>query len=137
MKQNLLVFTIIAACALGMLACQQDTQPTGGGMALPLKHSPPPAKPALTFVGTISKNGNTYNAIYVMDTDTKNQTSVQSSGSTSIQYGINLSWSPSGTSSIAFTQYGSASGIDTIKAIDVTVNSQGVPVGSNLRTIFA
>jgi len=71
-----------------------------------------------------------------MDTDGTHNTAVQVAGvSTSIiNYTYLPGWSPTG-GSICFTQWGSATAPDTIKAIDVSVNSSGVPVGSNLRTI--
>jgi Tol biopolymer transport system component len=72
-----------------------------------------------------------------MDTDGTHQTEVLRAASSTIVFDGSPSWSPDGTS-IAFTQLGNGSTtIDTMKAFDISVNSSGVPVASNLRVIYA
>lgn len=70
-----------------------------------------------------------------MDSDATDQTELYRVTSASITVGGSQTWSPDG-SSIVFTLQGSGSIPDTIKAIDVSVNSDGEAVGSNLRTIL-
>src|SRR6476660_2480441 len=71
-----------------------------------------------------------------MDVDGSHVTPLVSRTNYSYGYGTSPSWSPDGHS-IAFTQLGDGVGMpDTIKAIDISVNSSGAVVTSNLRTIF-
>src|SRR2546423_3671279 len=86
------------------------------------------ANPAITYN---KQNVNGQWAICVMDTDGSHQTMVWSYGiSGSVNDG---GWSPTASSILIQS---SANGIDSLNAIDISVNSSGVPVASNYRNIM-
>jgi len=136
MKTLLLAAATLVAASL-LSACQQDPQ-SATGPTLPL--TPPggggtttPAHPAITYCSSVTSHGKTYSTVGVMDTDGTHQTNIY----TGVQYESigTPTWSPTG-GSITWSGrvYGSG---DRIMAIDVSVNSSGVAVGSNLRTLVS
>ncbi len=131
MKQKHLLFAITVSCLTVLSACEH---PTGSGQGFP-DIAPSPARPALTYYGAFTKGASSYSAIYVMDSDGAHPTPIQIAGDTSVTYGSSPSWSPTGTA-ICFTQGGTSTVPDSIKAIDVSVATSLTPLGSNLRTIF-
>ena len=146
MKQLLSYASLLLFAGAFLSGCQQDPNSTGSPRTqLPLSnpHGSTTAHPALVYTGAVittsHKTSTTYSAIYVADTDMGNRTSVQvaTTSTSSVLYGATPGWSPNG-SSICFTQSGEGSPRhpDSIKAFDVSVNSSGVPVGSNVRTVF-
>lgn len=105
-------------------------KPGGGGGG-----STTPADPELAYTKQVFSKGKQIYNLFVMNIDGTNLTSIYKVPSASMTFGGSPTWSPDG-GSIAFTQAGDGSTIpDTIKAIDVSVNSSGVVVGSNLRTV--
>ncbi len=117
---------LLASCA------QNPSSPDGPQNILPLSTSTPAANPALTYVGEVTIRRTTYPTIAVMNADGSNQTNIYTSPTSgNFSLGVSPCWSPNG-SSVAWIENN-----DTIKAIDVSVNTHGVPVGSNLRTIYA
>lgn len=106
-------------------------KPGGGGGG-----TSTPADPELCYVGRSTVKGKSYMTLFVMNADGSNHTQIARRTSTDYAYGGSPSWSPDG-GSIAFTQMGDGvNQPDTIKAIDVSVNSNGQVVTSNLRTIY-
>jgi hypothetical protein len=104
-------------------------KPGGGG------GSTTPADPALTYVGSTTVKGKTYSTLYVMDVDGTHLTNIYRVPSSTMVLYSSPTWSADG-SSIVFTQSGNGtSNPDTIKAIDVSVNTSGQVVTSNIRTI--
>ena len=128
----------------GIAACSQDPQ-SADGPNLPLAtHSggggSTPAHPALTFSNQVNEGSNHNPILYwdlqVSDSDGSHITTIYTASSTSEEVS-NPTWSPDGNS-ICFLDINTSSNFTrSIKAIDVSVNSSGVTVGSNLRTIFA
>jgi len=112
-------------------SCKEDPQSANG----PVQTFSPngsAANPALTYAAGVYQNNNLVgSAIFVADSDANHQTKITQTFSNGVGA---PSWSPTG-SSICFHQ-AAPSGPDTIRAIDVSVNSHGTPVGSNYRTIY-
>jgi len=135
---KLLSSTLLGLMVLLAAACKQDTQtPTGPQTVLPLSSGGSTAHPALAWPSYVSSNNNQYSNLMVSDTDASHQTSILRAwaNTNSIQY-FNPSWSSSGGSlAFAITRFGGAA--DSVYVIDVSDNSHGTPVGSNLRGICA
>ncbi|MDP4220750.1 MAG: hypothetical protein Q8916_05670 [Bacteroidota bacterium] len=138
---------MILAIAL-FAGCQQDPS-SGITQPMPLKapvSGTTTANPALVWSGYVytKSHGQTtqYSAIFVGDSNLANSTSVQVAKDWigAVAFDGAPGWSPTG-SSICLTQRGypqngnTGTVPDTIKAFDISVNSSGVPVASNLRTI--
>ncbi len=129
---------LLAASLLS--SCQQDpSSPTSSGTPFAFKNSAgggtSTAHPAITYAATTVSHNVTYATIGVMDTDAGHQTNVVTAGSSnSTENLMSPSWNYSGASITYKDIAGTAS---SIKAVDVSVNSSGVPVGSNVRTIYA
>jgi hypothetical protein len=131
MKTLLFALATLAAASL-LSSCKQDGGSINGpGTALPLKSSPPPANPAIAYYGT---NSNGKYIIEVMDTDASNQTAIITAASTTELLAY-PTWSPT-AGSISYLDGATNSNVAAIKAADVSVNSKGVPVASNIRSIF-
>lgn len=107
----------------------QMGNPHGGGGG-----TSTPANPELCYTSKITSKGKMYYTLAVMDVDGSHPTTIYQAPKPSpmILYG-SPTWSADG-GSIVFTQSGGG-GSDTIKAIDVSVNSSGQAVGSNVRVI--
>jgi hypothetical protein len=140
MKRTFFFALSVVAAASILSSCKQDGQSISGpGAVLPLSAhggggGSTPAQPAITYLTTPSSNKTSYYDVCVMDTDGTNQTVIYTAASGVTAW--SPSWSPTG-GSVAWCEM-TGDGIGTaeaIKAIDVTVNSNGVAVGSNLRTI--
>ncbi len=130
--------SLLISMALLVASCQQDPQ-SANGPNLPLAQgghggggSTTPANPAITYISSTTSHGHTTWGIAVMDTSGANQTVIYTPSTGYIVY--NPTWSPTG-GSIAFAESDFSLGVSAIKVIDVSVNSSGVAVGSNLRTI--
>ncbi len=141
MKSLLLAVALIATASF-LSSCQQDPTSSRGGVVLPLSSNTPAANPAVTYIGTstetVKKTIYTYDNISVMDSTAANQTNIVTAANNNTEEGFGSpSWNYSGTS-IAYSDFQVTSvGIPySIKAVDVSVNSKGVPVGSNGRTIY-
>jgi hypothetical protein len=96
-----------------------------------------PANPALSYISSSRSHGQTYQTVAVMDSDYTHQTSIYGDGiSTSNRY-YGPSWSPTGGSLGFMQSSGSVSApADVIKAVDVTLNSDGTVSGTNARTVY-
>jgi Tol biopolymer transport system component len=123
MKSTSLFVLAAFAAASFLSSCQQDPQSVNGGNKLPLKSSPPPANPAITYINS---------GIGVMDTTGDNATTIVT-GTSGTTY-LSPSWNYNG-SMIAYSTV--ASGTYKIATVDVSVNSKGVPVGSNNTNIYS
>lgn len=142
--QKLLSASLLAAfAAFAFVSCSQDPQSPNGASTLALKSSAggsggsTPAHPALTFanqvnVGT-SRNPVLYWDLQVSDSDGTHITTIYTASSTTEEVS-SPTWSPDGKSICFLDLNGNFT--RAIKAIDVSVNSSGVAVGSNLRTIY-
>jgi hypothetical protein len=136
---SLLMLAGSLASGVVLTGCQQDPGSTGSPSTLPLNNphgggGSTPAHPELTWSGYQTSHGTTYGAIFVADSDLTHATAVHLSPSGNTWFGRTPTWSSAG--SICFSKGGgSASAPDTIEAIDVSVNSSGVPVESNFRVI--
>ncbi len=116
------------------VGCEED--PSSVGSSDPsFGAKPVPANPALVWRGAQIIGGVTYSALYVGDSTIAPTARIHTVASSSVFHWSAPTWSPSG-GSVVFTQGGSGSIPDTIKAIDVSVNSKGNVVSSNLRTIL-
>lgn len=136
--KHLMYFCSLLILAGGLLAgCDQEPNPAGPDIRPMAAKGKPSADahPALVYQGSVNYRGNTLTTVNVMDTDATDQTALYRVANSNMTILGSPTWSPSG-SSIAFTQQGSGSIPDTIKAIDVSVNSKGEAVGSNLRTVI-
>jgi len=141
MKRLLPFCSLVILCGAVMMAgCQQDPSSTStSSMQLPLSNphgggGSTPANPVLTWTGYLTSHGTTYGAVYVADSDMTHVTAVHLSPSGNTWFKPTSSWSPSG--SICFSKGGgTVTAPDTIEAVDVSVNSSGVAVGSNFRVI--
>jgi len=139
MKTLLLAATTVVVAASLLSSCKTDPSSANGPQAiLPLNShggGSAPAHPQLVYVGGKTISHNQYETIAVMDSDGSHQTTLYTapasiSGTTYACANLKAAcWSPSG-GSIAWLE------ADTIKALDVTVNSSGVPVASNIRVIY-
>ncbi len=121
-------------------SCSQDEQSLNGPKTvLPLSPSTPPAQPAVTYIGTttatIKKVIYTYYTVAVMDSTDANQRNIVTAAFNNTQGAlVSPSWNYNGAS----IAYGSLENLAwAIKAVDVSVNSNGVPVGSNVRAIYS
>jgi hypothetical protein len=96
------------------------------------------ANPAIAYTSKVTsgkgKNSNTYETIGVMDADATHQTNVYTA-STTTEHIWKPTWSPDGISLSWIKQEPRYSGPSEIVAADITVNSNGVPVAGNYRTI--
>jgi hypothetical protein len=88
------------------------------------------ANPALAYIGSARSHGQTYPTIAVMDSDYAHQSTLYTSGTTGLSV-RGPSWSPT-NASIAFMENS-----NTIKAVDVTLNTDGTVSGTNARTIYS
>ncbi len=115
------------AAALG--GCQQDPQSVNNSLGgRPFAASTPPAHPAVTY-------GTSSTAIGVMDSDGTHQTSILTvSGTETVG---TPTWSPSGGSIAYQDAAGGTSYVNSVKAMDISVNAKGVPVSSNVRSIYS
>jgi hypothetical protein len=138
MKYKLIsLFAALLLAGAFFVSCKQEPLSSNGTNSMPMYSSSHPAHPAITYWTAASQNGSLYWSIGVMDTDATNQTLIKTSPAN--ESWLWPSWSPAG-GSIAWIAnkwtsartYGIA-----IKALDVSVNSQGKPVASNLRTIIS
>ncbi|HZK75609.1 MAG TPA: hypothetical protein VFD13_01765 [Candidatus Kapabacteria bacterium] len=129
---------LFAACFVAaslLSSCKQDPQ-SALGPNLPLNSPSTPAHPALTYISSVTSHRTTYATVGVMDTDGSHATNIVTASSSSDIYS-SACWSPT-ASSIAWSDIlGTGSYASAIKAVDVSVNSGGVPVGSNVRTIYS
>jgi hypothetical protein len=114
-------FLIVLVLGLGFAACNQpNTTESENFMDQPMKAAPPNtiAKPAIVYTDAA-----TGTVLHVMDSSGTNQTVVYT-GSAGVS---TPNWSPG--NSIVFVESGS------IKTAEITVNSSGVAVSSNMQTI--
>ncbi len=139
-----LILSIVAILiAFALFSCNKEnlvTNPGSGEINLP-KSRPPvstPANPAITYRSSIStgsgRNKSVYQTIAVMDTNGTNQTNVFTANTTTARLS-HPTWSPDGSSISWLSQDNGYSGPSHIVAADITINSNGVPVASNYRTI--
>ncbi|HZK76747.1 MAG TPA: hypothetical protein VFD13_07560 [Candidatus Kapabacteria bacterium] len=133
MKSTSLLAALAFAAASLLSSCKQDPQ-SANGPNLPLNSPSTPAHPAIAYWGINVIHRTGYRALGVMDTNASHQTWLYTAGSTSeiIDY---PNWSPTG-GSIAFIDM-TGTYANTLQAIDVSVNSNGVAVGSNRRTLYS
>jgi len=128
MKTLLLAATLAAASLLS--SCSQDPQ-SANGPAIALHTTSAggstSAHPAVTYNSSTGNGGNLRKTIAVMDSDGTHQTNIYTAGSGSESEKF-PTWSADG-GSISWLKNNS------VAAIDLSVNSSGVPVGSNQRTI--
>ncbi|MFI5202599.1 MAG: TolB family protein [Candidatus Kapaibacterium sp.] len=128
---------LFAACVLAaslLSSCKQDPQ-SAMGPNLPLNSPSTPAHPAITYVSTPVIHNATYYAIGVEDTTGANKTNLVTAASNSnSETFLSPCWNYSGGS---ITYKDVAGTTNSIKAFDVSVNSNGVPVSSNERTIYS
>ena len=142
MKRLLPFSSILLVAGALLTGCQQDPSSTGSPSVRPLTvhgGTSSAAHPALTYEGSETYHGSTYRTLAVMDTDGTHQTNIYGGHSMSASFWYNWgSWSPTG-GAICFYQsnLNTSAPQDTLKAIDVSVNSSGTAVGSNVRTIYA
>ncbi|MFI5264346.1 MAG: hypothetical protein ACHQM6_07520, partial [Candidatus Kapaibacterium sp.] len=125
--KNYIFSTLFAFTTLGALvSCNKDsglTNPT-----LPMNAAATvAANPALTYVGSTGGHSSKQ-TIAVMNSDGSNQTNVYTAGTTATTLS-NPCWSADGKS-VAWIENSSV-----LKACDVSVVN-GVPTGSNVRTIY-
>jgi Tol biopolymer transport system component len=130
------VASLVAASILS--SCKQDPASTVG-TPLPLSSNTPAANPAVAYIGsataTVKKVIYTYCTIAVMDSTDANQTNLVTAAFNTTEGAFAYpSWDYDGTS-IAYGSYETSAW--AINAVDVSVNSKGVPVGSNVRTIYS
>jgi hypothetical protein len=96
------------------------------------------ANPEITYTSKVTigkgKSSGSYQTIGVMDADGANQTNVYIA-STSSELVRNPTWSPDGSSISWIRRINGYSGPSEIVAVDITVNSNGVPEASNYRVI--
>lgn len=141
MKQ-LLSLSLLTLMVLLAASCQQD--PSSSGNQRPALHtstSGTPANPAIVYTYSVTTGTGTKKTTYahlgVMDTTGANQTSVYSASTTS-EGEWSPTWAPGG-GSISWIKLPNGSpdntGATYIMAEDISVNSNGIPVASNLRTI--
>ena len=141
MKKLLFSLTIMIFAVAYLTGCKQDPSSSANNL-MPMTQPPPSAAhPAIAYHGIVNvTSGHTitsYDAISVMDTDGTHQTNlVTASSNNNSQFLRDPSWNYSGTS-MTYRDYTSGNYPSYIKAVDVTVNSSGVPVGSNQRTIYS
>lgn len=127
---KLLSVTLLSTLLLLAAACKQDPASSGSqSLMLHSSTSSTPANPAITYVSSVStgsgRNKTNYPTIGVMDSDGTHQTNIYQ-GSAAAGF-AEPTWSPDG---------GSISWLSTaLVAEDVSVNSNGVPTGTNFRTI--
>jgi hypothetical protein len=157
LMNKLLLFAAAALASASVLSsCKQDSQsPTGPNLPLSAGGSggsggtSTPAHPAVTYRGNVTIKRAGYSTIAVMDSDGTHQTNIVTAASDgNTENLVNPTWNYSGTS-IAYSDQGAglyvtnSNGVilgvnpSYIKAVDVAVNSSGVPVGSNGRTIYS
>ena len=127
--KNKLMILVLAILTTGFFsACKESSNMLD---PIPLKTSAgggsSTAHPALTFIDQTQIKHIWYQAVAVMDSDGTHTTNIYVGSD--VQHPC---WSPNGKS-IAFME--NINGIQYLKAIDVSVNSSGVPVGSNVRTL--
>jgi hypothetical protein len=135
MKHSLKLASLLFLAAAFISSCEQD--PTSiGSSDLSLGGKPVAANPALVWVGAQLIGGVAYPALYVGDSTISPTARIHTVSSTSVHLMGAPTWSPSG-GSVVFSQVGSGSIPDSIKAIDISVNTKGNVVSSNLRTIVA
>jgi hypothetical protein len=130
----------IAALALvALIVAGCDEAPTTSSADDPMARPAPstPANPALCYEGYTTLKGKGYRTVAVMDADGTHQTNLYG---TTLPIGTYLddeSWSPGGTSISFVENNGSTTApVGAIKAIDLSVNSSGAAIGSNVRTIY-
>ena len=128
---------LLAASLLSLAACQQDPQSANGPESvLPLSAGTPAAHPAITYTSSVVSHNSTYATVGVMDTNAANQTNIVTATSTSTWI-VSPSWSATGAS-IAWAQgLNTGASASQLEALDVSVNSKGVPAGANVRTIYS
>jgi len=124
---KLLSASLLTIMVLLAASCKQDPQSANGPQTVLPLSSGNPAHPAITYA--------IYGAIAVMDSDGTHQTTVLSPKGTETMGTPN--WSSSGGSIAYQDAAGGSSYVNSVKAMDISVNSRGVPVSSNVRTIYA
>ncbi len=135
MTKLLSVSVAALAAALLIAGCEQQPTAPQGAMNLPLNSPSTPANPAITYVSTPFIHNATYYAIGVQDTDGTHQTNLVTAGSnSSSETFLSPCWNYSGASIVYKDVAGTT---NSIKAFDVSVNSHGVPVAGNARTIYS
>jgi hypothetical protein len=140
MKHSLRLCSFLLTAGLVLAGCEEpsstaSSDPSFGGKPGGGGGSSTPADPELTYVGSSTIKGKSYATLYVMDVDGTHLTAVHRCATTTVSLNGSPTWSPDG-GSIVFTQRGNGSTIpDSIKVIDISLNSSGQPVGTNLRTI--
>ncbi len=96
------------------------------------------ANPVIAYISSVQsgsgKNKAVYQTIGVMDTTGLNQTNVYTASTTS-ELDRYPTWSPDGISLSWIKRINGYSGPSEIVAADISVNSNGVPVAGNYRTI--
>jgi hypothetical protein len=126
-------------------SCKQDPQSANGPQTvLPLSNGggTTPAHPAIAYMAIITSHSSSHPAICVMDSNGSHQTVLLTSGTSGHTFGsandFFVSWSATG-GSIAFVAATSNLSLygDSIFALDVSLNSSGVPIASNVRLIYA
>lgn len=143
MYKQLLSLSLAVLLAGALSSCKTESpMPTGPDMT-PLKTSASgskstPAHPAFAYLGRATVNRTTFWSVFVMDSDGTHQTNLFPNGLNghliTTDGTMQPTWSPSGNS-IAFC-VGNSTYTDSIYAFDISVNSSGVPVSSNLRLIY-
>lgn len=132
--------SIVAMALAALMVAGCSEAPTTSSSQDPMSKPSPstPANPVLTYEGTTTSKGKTYQTVAVMNADGSHQTNLYGTDQPLGHYFMSESWSPTGTS-ICFADINgnSAAPADAIKAIDVSVNSSGNVVGSNVRTVYA
>jgi|GEM_PF-1691181 len=124
--------------AFAMGGCQQPSDISQHQSTLPLNSASTPANPALTFTdqtntGT-NKNPVLVDVLEVCDSSASHRTTLYTASSSS-EAVTNPCWAPGG-GSICFLDGTGTFGL-ALKACDVSVNSNGVAVASNFRSIYA
>ena len=138
---KILLSFVTIAIFVAFTGCRQDPNSTNSSMPMKTSGSSTPANPAVTYRGTVTTGSGhssaTYQTIAVMDTDGTHQTNIWTASSTTDQDSYPY-WSPTGGSIVWSNHTNSvAAPSGSILAIDVSVNSGGIAVGSNLRSIYS
>ena len=134
-------YKLLSLCAGLLLAgvfftsCNKDSGLTNPTLPMKAGGGGGTANPAIAYINSTTSGGHTYSTIGVMDTTGANAMDIVTASFNTIQGKFaHTSWNYSG-SSITYGTYETSSW--AINAVDVSVNSQGKPVGSNVRTIYS
>jgi hypothetical protein len=134
MNKVIVVMTLAALVAAG---CNEAPTASPTGDALTKGQTSTAAKPALAYEGSLMYKGSRTRTVSVMDADGTHQTNLFGTTEARGEHFRDASWSPTGTS-ICFSQsnLSNTAPVASIKALDVSVNSSGIAVASNVRTIY-